>query len=510
MSPNPIEQQSVSGRNMMRYWIRQESIRMRMVIYVIVFAVCLYGIPMASLHDRLTPAGIVVRIAVPCLFIVLLPRLLCTKFAVKHSAIGRQLQRFGDFDTVYADVCAAAQSPLYTNGTEVISDKYIFLMPEPANAAQTPTFGNAGRLLILSVNELERVSIKPNTLYSDEMNTVLFRTNRPIAGALTGGNLFTMTVHMDTEATEALVAAITANMHMQHSAAEPADIHAQVFNGWQTAAREEASSNEQTGDRTQEFAYRQTDRANSYPYKSTRSPAARSAARFRSNPLRELLAGKLRVFRLIIFFIIFANVGTPLLVYFITDNHTLSTLPRDFVRFIRIARNDLAADVKNLALFLGLLAFYVISMSLIYIMIKRWYRKFLKEYEKLPHQEQELLLSKLCDSFETGRPEVIYTEHCFCFRNTRMLGFQTLVPYKSVLWIYRSHSRLEFGDMSPNPLSSQIYFQGLVIRTADRKKYHVPTSAESTLHRRVPDAVIGYGDVQREAYLDRLREKNNR
>lgn len=502
------KQQSASDRNMMRYWIRQESTSLRMIIYVLAFTLCLFGIPNASLHNRLTPAGVIVRIAVPLVVIALFPRLLGTKFAVKHSAIGRQLQRFGDFDTVYADVCAAAQSPLYTNGTEVISGKYIFLMTEPANAVQTPTFGNAGKLLILSVNELERVSIKPNTLYSDEMNTVLFRTNRPIAGALTGGNLFTMTVHMDTAATEELVAAIAANMHTQKEAAEQAD-YAKPFPRRQTAAHTKDFSDEQAAARTQEFAYQQTDRANSYPYKSTRSPAARSAARFRSNPLRELLAGKLRVFRLIIFFIIFANVGTPLLVYFITDNHTLSTLPRDFVRFIRIARNDLIADPGNLALFLGLLACYIIPLTLIYIMIRRWYRRFLREYEKLPHQEQETLLAQLCDNFETGQPAVIFTEHCFCFRNIRMLKFQTLLPYTSVLWIYRSHSQFELGNMSPSPFSTQVDFQGLVIRTADRRKYRLSTSAESTLHRRVPDAVIGYGDVQRETYLDKIRARKN-
>lgn len=484
--------QSGPAHDMLRCWMRQESMQLRIVIYVIAFNFFLFRILTPYAGQSLTAPDIIVPAAVLCLLILLLPRLLATKFAVKHSAVGRQLESFGDFNAVYADVCGAVQTPLYTNGTELISEKYIFLMPEPVNAAQTRMFSSAGRLLIIPTALLERVSVKPNTLYSDEMNTLIFRTARPLANASANGSLFTMTVHMDAAAAQKLADTITENICAQGAA------------GGQ--ASPSASNSAETSART--FGSRENSREASYPFPSKRSPAARSAARFRSDPLRELLAGKLRVFRFIVFFIVLANVGTPLILYFITDNHTLSTLPQDFLQFIRIMRSDLAADVKNLALFLGLLAFYIIPLTAIYIMIRRWYRRFLTEYEKLPRQEQETLLSKLCDNFETGQPELICTEHCFCFRNIRMLKFQTLLPYSSVLWIYRSRIPLIFANAKTGS-AAQAELEQLVIRTADRRKYRMSLSAEQALHRRVPDAVTGYGDIQKETYLDMVRSLKN-
>ena len=74
---------------------------------------------------------------VALLAVILIGRLLCTtRFFIRHSNIGKQIMRFGDFNSVYPKICAAAQTPLYTNGTEVISKDFIFLMTEPDNAPQ--------------------------------------------------------------------------------------------------------------------------------------------------------------------------------------------------------------------------------------------------------------------------------------------------------------------------------------------------------------------------------------
>ena len=99
-----------------------------------------------------------------------------------------------------------------------------------------------------------------------------------------------------------------------------------------------------------------------------------------------------------------------MLVYLLTDGHTLSTIPHDLSSFIH---HELISNPEQIFFLLGLLAFYLIPTLLIYLGIQCWYRRFLAEYEKLPSTEQKELLKKLCDNFETGQPVVIYTEHCF-------------------------------------------------------------------------------------------------
>lgn len=479
MPSTPYHPKTPSARKQMRNWMRQENSRLNYLLGAAAFVVLFYGIPSASLRGKSMIPVLVAGIAAILFVFVLLPRLLGTKFVIKHSAVGRQIQSFGDFDTVYAEILAALQSPLYTNGTEFISEKFIFLMAERTDVPQSPVFQRPGRLLILPVAWLARVSVKPNEPYPDEMNTIIFRTEHPLANAPSSSRLYTMTVHMDADATEELVGAITAHIQPASSTAECFDSYAQS-----EAPKKDVA-------------------ANAYPFTSARTPAARSAARFRSDPLRELRAGKMRVFRLVVSLIVLANVGTMLLLYFLTENHTLSTLPRDFVRLIR---RDVLANPQALFFLLGLLAFYLIPTIFVYVMIQRWYRGFLAEYEKLPQQEQQELLAKLCDNFETGEPAVIYTERCFCFRDARRFSFQVLLPYSSVLWVYRSHSHFQVGNTAPG-LSTEVNFYRLIVRTANRKKYCIPSGDEPKLLKRVPDAVTGYGDIQREAYLDKIRER---
>ncbi|MDE7299150.1 MAG: hypothetical protein K2N94_10035 [Lachnospiraceae bacterium] len=230
-------------RNMMRYWVRLETLRLRMILSFFAVTFCLYSIPHSSLRGRFSIAGSAIRIAAVLLLVLLLFHLTGTKFAVKHSAIGRQLERFGDFNTIYREVCAAAQSPLYTNGTEVISEDYIFLMPEPANAPQSTLFSFSGRLLILSVEELESVSVTPDALYPDEMNTILFRTARPLKDAVSDSCRYEMTVHTDTAAAQELVQAITARMLAKRAAAsDPYQQNARTSAASQNSAAGRASS----------------------------------------------------------------------------------------------------------------------------------------------------------------------------------------------------------------------------------------------------------------------------
>ncbi len=479
MSATPYKSQTTSARKQMRSWMRQEYSRLNYLLGVMAFCVVFYSFFYSLSYKRSTSPGIVAGVAVILFVFVVLPHLLCTKFAIKHSAVGRQLKSFGDFNTVYAEILTALQSPLYTNGTEIISGKYIFLMTEPPHAPQFPAFQNPGRLLVLPVEWLARVSIKPNEPYPDEMNTVIFRTQHPLANATSSNSVYTMTIHMDADATAELVDTITAHITSEPFAEE-------IFRSC-----------------TQSAAPKKHAAANSYPFKSTRTPAARFAARFRSNPLRELRAGKMRVFRLVILFIVLVNVGAMLFLYFLQKNHTLSTLPRDFIRFIH---RDVLGNPQALAFLLALLAFYLIPAIAIYVLIQRWYRGFLAEYEKLPQQEQQELLEKLCDNFETGQPVVIYTERCFCFRDAHRFSFQVLLPYSSVLWMYRSHNFFQINN-SPSGLSTEVNFYRLIVRTENRKKYCIPSGDEPKLSKRIPDAVVGYGDIQRETYLDKVRER---
>lgn len=465
------------SRNMIHYWMRQETSRLRAGITVLASIVLIYGIPFFSIYHKRTIIDFILRLITLIFIIISLRFLCCTKFAIRHSAIGKQLPRFGEFQTVYTEICAAAKTPIYTNGTEIISEKYIFLMPEPANAPSPTPFSAPTKLLILSVHELERVSVKPNAPYPDEMNTLLFRTAK-LKEASLDNRLYMMTVHMDKEAAQALADLIT-----------------------QKIPKKTYQEDTQTSDTSLRSA-----RANSYPFKTSRTPASRSFARFRANPLKELRAGKMRVFYLVVFLIIFANIGTIMLVYFLTDGHTLSTIPHDFINFIH---NELILQPKQMFFLLGLLAFYLIPMLLIYLGIQCWYRRFLTEYEKLPLKEQKELLKKLCDNFETGQPIVIYTEHCFCFRNLRSFSFQTLLPYTSVLWIYRTHTAFALPTKTPGTEQS-VEFYHLIIHTQDRRKYRIASNSEPELSRRAPEAVVGYGDIQRETYLDLIKARKER
>lgn len=469
MSTTPDSYPTTNPRKLMRYWMTQEFAKLRILLLAAAFLMVFYGIPFSSLHHKTPVIFILLGIVLFLFILVLLPRMLCTKFMVKHSAIGRQLLAFGDFDTVYREILTAVESPLYTNGTELISENYIFLMPQPAQALQTPAYENKGRLLILPVQWLSRVSIKPNEPYPDEMNTILFRLGQLPANASTSNGLYTMTVHMGTEAATKLISTITAHMSAADFTGQPATFEPKRM-------------------------------TNAYPSKPKRTPAARSAARFRSDPLRELRAGKMRVFRLVVSLIVFVNVGMLLWIYFISGG-SLSTLPQDFIRFIH---NELLSNPPTLFFLLGLLAIYLVPIISIYIMIRCWYRGFLEQYEKLPQTEQQELLKQLCDNFETGQPAIIFTERCFCFRNMRRLSFQTLLPYSSVLWIYRTHGAFPIGSSVPG-LETQVDFYHLIIRTDCRKKYRIASSEMSKLSKRMPDAITGYGDIQREAYLNKLR-----
>ncbi len=473
-SKSPISE--THSRNMIHYWMCQETSRLRTGITVLASIVLIYGIPFFSLYHKRTIVDLILRLTTFIFIIIGTHFLCCTKFAIKHSAIGKQLLRFGEFQTVYSEICAAAKTSIYTNGTEIISEKYIFLIPEPANAPSPTPFSAPAKLLILSVHELERVSVKPNAPYPDEMNTLLFRTTK-LKEASLDNRLYMMTVHMDKEAAQAL-----ADLIMQKIPKE--------------TYREDA----QTSDIP---PFSRPVRVNSYPFKTSHTPASRSFARFRANPLKELRAGKMRVFYLVVFLIIFVNIGTIMLVYFLAGGHTLSTIPRDLSNFIH---HELISNPEQILFLLGLLAFYLIPTLLIYLRIQSWYRRFLSEYEKLPSNEQKELLEKLCDNFETGRPTIIYTEHCFCFRNLRSLSFQTLLPYTSVLWIYRTHTAFAL----PTKTSGTEYpveFYHLIIRTEDRRKYRIASDNEPELSKRAPEAVVGYGDIQRETYLDLRRKR---
>ncbi len=473
-SKSPISE--THSRNMIHYWMCQETSRLRTGITVLASIILIYGIPFFSLYHKRTIVDLILRLAT-FIFIIIGTRFLCcTKFAIKHSAIGKQLLRFGEFQTVYSEICAAAKTSIYTNGTEIISEKYIFLMPEPANTPSPTPFSAPAKLLILSVHELERVSVKPNAPYPDEMNTLLFRTAK-LKEASLDNRLYMMTVHMDKEAAQAL-----ADLIMQKIPKE--------------TYREDA----QTSDIP---PFSRPVRVNSYPFKTSRTPASRSFARFRANPLKELRAGKMRVFYLVVFLIIFVNIGTIMLVYFLAGGHTLSTIPHDLSNFIH---HELISNPEQILFLLGLLAFYLIPTLLIYLRIQSWYRRFLSEYEKLPSKEQKELLEKLCDNFETGRPTVIYTEHCFCFRNLRSFSFQTLLPYTSVLWIYRTHTAFALPTKTPGT-EYPVEFYHLIIRTEDRRKYRIASDNEPELSKRTPEAVVGYGDIQRETYLDLRRKR---
>lgn len=481
----------------MRYWMSQEFARVRMLLLTAAFFMFFYAIPFFTLHHKSSVIFIFLGITLFLFVLVLLPRILCTKFMVKHSAIGRQIKAFGDFDTVYREILAAVGSPLYTNGTELISENYIFLMPEPAKSAQLPAFQSKGRLFILPVKWLSRVSIKPNEPYPDEMNTVLFRLGHLPANASTSNGLYTMTVHMGAEETAKLVTTINACMSAADSTGQSGFFTGKSGN---PASNSSFSGRYTAGSSTQSAMFETERVTNAYPSKPKRTPAARSAARFRSNPLHELRAGKMRVLRLIVSFIVLVNVGMLLWIYFISGG-SLSTLPQDFIHFIH---RELLPNPQYLFFVLGLLAIYLVPTLSIYIMIRRWYHGFMEQYEKLPQPEQQELLKQLCDNFETGQPAIIYTEHCFCFRNMRCLSFQTLVPYASVLWIYRAHSTFPVVNSVPG-LETQVDFYYLVIRTDHRKKYRIAYSDGSKLSKRVPDAITGYGDIQKETYFDKLR-----
>lgn len=492
--------QTTDPHKQMHYWMSQEFSKLHLLLLAVAFCMIFYGISVFTLYNKASRIFIFLGLMLFLFTLVLLPRLLCTKFMVKHSAIGRQLRVFGDFDTIYPEILAAVESPLYTNGTELVSKKYIFLMPEPAQSPQISSFQNKGKLFILPVRWLSRVSIKPNEPYPDEMNTILFRLQHRPANISASNGLYTMTIHMDASATKELVTAITAHMNAVNGNGQDVDFLGPL-----------ASFSEKTGDFTaksafftekigEPTAFSPKQITNAPPSGRRRSPAARSAARFRSNPLRELRDGKMRVFRLVVLLILFANVGTILWIYFMLDG-SLSTLPRDFVRFIH---RELLSNPQNLLFALGLLAIYLIPTLFVYVMIRRWYRGFLEEYEKLPQTEQQELLKQLCDNFETGQPAVIYTGRCFCFRDMRRLSFQTLLPYSSVLWIYRTHGAFPIGGPAPG-LETQIDFCHLVIRTDHRKKYRIASGDEPKLYKRMPDAIKGYGDIQRETYLNKLR-----
>lgn len=468
------------SRNMIHYWMRQETSRLRAGITVFASTILIYSIPFFSIYNKRVVIDLILRSATLIVIIIILRFLCCTKFAIRHSAIGKQFSRFGEFQTVYTEICAAAKTPIYTNDTEVISEKYIFLMPEPANASSSPTpFSAPAKLLILSVYELERVSVKPNAPYPDEMNTLLFRTAK-LKEASLDNRLYMMTVHMDKEAAQVLADLITQKI--------PREIY-------------------QEDTKTSGIPpFSHPARAHSYPFKTSRTPASRSFARFGANPLKELRAGKMRVFYLTVFLIIFVNIGTLMLVYLLTDGHTLSTIPHDLSSFIH---HELISNPEQIFFLLGLLAFYLIPTLLIYLGIQCWYRRFLAEYEKLPSTEQKELLKKLCDNFETGQPVVIYTEHCFCFRNLRALSFQTLLSYTSVLWIYRTHTAFALPTKTPGT-EYPVEFYHLIIRTENCRKYRIASSNEPELARHAPEAVVGYGDIQRETYLDLRRKRKER
>ena len=464
------------SRNMMHYWMLQETARPRMIINFITGLFLLYTIFISPFRHIDKTLELILRVVV-LLAVILIGRLLCTtRFFIRHSNIGKQIMRFGDFNSVYPKICAAAQTPLYTNGTEVISKDFIFLMPEPDNAPQPNPFSKSPKLTILSVKELTRVSIKPNAPFPEEMNTLIFRTLSPsrvenekfrtvnLSGA-ENEYFFMMTVHLHTEAAQELTQAITKEMQENIPHANPKNHTAPLP-------------------------------------KPRRTLAERSHARFCSDPLRELRAGKMRVFRLIVLLILLVNVGAMLFLYFMTGDRTLSRLPHDFVMF---ARNELLGKPDQLFFLLILLAIYLVPMLLIYMRIRCWYQHFLNEYEKLPHKEQTELLAKLCENFKTGQPVVIYTEHCFCFRNLRSLSFQTLLPYSCVLWIYRTHSAFTVPTRTPG-MEQQVDFYHLIIRTANRRKYRIASGSEPKLTQHAPKAIVGYGAIQREAYLELVRE----
>ena len=492
---------AASGRTMMHCWMRLETLRPRMIFSIFAVTFCFFFLFRSMTHGWFSAAAAVGTAAGVLLLMLIVSRLCVSKFAVKHSAVGRQLKRFGDFRTVYSEICAAAQEPLYTNGTEVISRDYIFLTPEQSDLTESPFSG--GRLLILAVSELESVCVQPDALYPDEMNTILFCTANPLKGASADSCRYQMTVHLDASSTQQLADAVSANLReKRRTAAEPFARTAGTAQQLESKTQADCTFSGSTGGFGTSAACPAAARPNSYPYKSMRSPAARSAARFRSDPLHELLSGKLRVFRLVVSLILFVNLGAILFIYFLTGG-ALSSLPRDFVHFVR---RELLGQPDQLYFLLGLAAMYLIPSLFIYIMIRRWYRCFLEQFERLPQPEQKELLSALCDNFETGRPAVIYTAHCICFRNMRMLSFQTLLPYPSILWIYRS--RGAFLLPVPNmDASLPVEFCHLVIRTANRRKYRIPSDEETALSRRVLHAVVGYGEDEKQLYREKLREQ---
>ena len=55
-------------------------------------------------------------------------------------------------------------------------------------------------------------------------------------------------------------------------------------------------------------------------------------------------------------------------------------------------------------------------------------------------------------------------------------------------------------------MEQQVDFYHLIIRTANRRKYRIASGSEPKLTQHAPKAIVGYGAIQREAYLELVRE----
>ena len=93
---------AASGRNMMHCWMRLETLRPRMIFSVFAVTFCFFFLFRSMTHGWFSAAAAVRTAAGVLLLMLIVSRLCVSKFAVKHSAVGRQLKRFGDFRTVYS------------------------------------------------------------------------------------------------------------------------------------------------------------------------------------------------------------------------------------------------------------------------------------------------------------------------------------------------------------------------------------------------------------------------
>lgn len=372
--------------------------------------------------------------------VILIIRWLCgSMFSIRHSHVGRELMKYGDLRSMVKEVNEQARNAWYCTVDQALTEKYLMLVEQnEACHSGSHMIAAEKKFYLISTGELERVEVEADSQYSDEMNTLVFRT--------LSGRRYTMTVYKSYEEVCAMKRKLEGYLELGRG-----------------PVLKKTYEQESASDKKRERVL--------YPGKKRTVQGYISGA-------KKLYFGVL----LAVILVVAGMLGW----IFQLENYTFAMVLRDIKNF--------PGECALLA------AVYIVPFLFFYYMIRKMEKQIKKSYQQLNYHEQQELELLVAESPELKTGDVLYAGKCFWFRDFRNFWMHSLILYDEVIWIYPAYGAFRTNIRGVD--MAEVRISKIVFYTRDGKKHSILMGDWKSFSAMLPHAILGYGREQKRVYRD--------